>query len=77
MKCEKSVEKSGITSCNGGYCQPDGFDAVRIAQDFSTAELTKRLNNVKERLLEKPENCEIQHAFNQLKQAQSVKGVLN
>ncbi len=66
MKCERDIEKVDITKCQGGFCQPDGFDAFMIAQNFSPEEVNERLSNVKQKLEEKPESCELQHAFNQL-----------
>lgn len=77
MKCERRVEKINETVCEGSYCEPDGFDAARIAQNFSPTELEERLNKMKEDLLEKPESCELQYALNQLNSALKAKGVFN
>lgn len=74
MRCERHIEKIGILACNGQYCQPDGFDAERIAQNFNISDLEIRVSRVRKDLLEKPESCERQHAFNQLLMAQRIKG---
>jgi hypothetical protein len=73
MQCERGIEKGDVTKCQGIYCQPDGFDASRIAQNFSTKELNKRLSSISQKLAEKPESCELQHAFNQMSLAVRVK----
>lgn len=77
MKCERDIEKLGITKCDGLFCQPDGFDTIRIAQNFPRAELLRRISDVERRVQEKPESCEEQLAFNQLSQALQVIGGLN
>ncbi len=75
MRCEKGIEKSGSRECSGPFCEPDLFDAARIAQNFTEQELNERIAKVKERLDQKPESCEVQAGYNQLMQAARVKGM--
>lgn len=74
MQCEGAIEKLSRNGCNGPFCQPDGFDAYRIAQNFTGYELDDRISQVLEKLNEKPVSCDLQHAFNQLAMARQMKG---
>lgn len=65
MKCEIDNEKAGITNCQGKFCVPDAFDGARIAANFSVVELSECLDKVKKQLLEKPESCQLQAAYNE------------
>lgn len=76
MQCERAIEKLSRSGCSGPFCQPDGFDAYRIAQNFTGCELDDRISQVLEKSNEKPVSCELQHAFNQLSIAREIKGDL-
>ena len=77
MRCEKDIEKIGLEACNGQYCQADGVDAVRIAQNFTASDLESRVSRVRQQLQKKPGSCELQHALNQLSMARKFQGGSN
>lgn len=78
MLCERDIKKLDPITCRGEFCQPDGFNAKRIAQNFSNDELDERILVIREKLEMKPKSCELQHAFNQLSLAIGItKGGLN
>ena len=71
---ERDIEKISPTECKGAFCKADGFDAVRIASDYSIVELRDLISAVRIQLEDKSESCEQQFAYNQLLMAQKVQG---
>ena len=74
MKCERDVEKKSVIGCDGKFCESDGSDAARIAQNFSLEELNSRIDRTENQLRDKPESCDLQAAFNQMMMALQFKG---